>query len=53
MRVIISFGFILLLALQLRLWAGEGSLASMWELQRSIDAQQHENALLTARNDRG
>ena len=52
MKIIIACGFVLLMMLQLRLWAGEGSLASMWELERSIDARQQQNALLQARNDR-
>ena len=52
MRVIIACGLALLLGLQLRLWAGEGSLASMWELERSIGAQVQENDLLKARNER-
>ena len=52
MRMVIACGFALLMVLQVRLWAGEGSLASMWELQRSIDARQAQNALLQARNER-
>jgi cell division protein FtsB len=52
MKIVIGCGFALLMVLQVRLWAGEGSLASMWELQRSIDARQAQNALLEARNER-
>lgn len=52
MKIVITCGFVLLMMLQLRLWAGEGSLASMWELERSIEARQQQNALLQARNER-
>ena len=52
MRMVIADGFALMMVLQVRLWAGAGSLASMWELQRSIDARRAQNALLLERNER-
>ncbi len=44
-----ALGF-LLLALQLQLWIGDGSLAEVFALQREIKAQQHENGELRERN---
>jgi cell division protein FtsB len=38
--------------LQHRLWFGDGSLREVWQLQERIAAQQAENALLKARNER-
>jgi cell division protein FtsB len=36
--------------LQYDLWVGEGSLATVWRLQQSIDKQNQENKLLVERN---
>lgn len=41
-----------LVTLQVRLWAGDGSLAEVWRLERDIERQQGENALALARNER-
>lgn len=42
---------LLLIALQLRLWAGEGSLAEVHQLERQIALQEAENERLLIRND--
>ena len=41
----------LLLALQIKLWFGDGSLEDQARLQRSIEAQQSANDRLEARNE--
>ncbi len=40
----------LLLALQVRLWFGEGSMPDVWRLEQAIAAQQAENDRLGERN---
>ena len=50
MRLSIVACFGLLVALQLRLWAGDGSIAALWELERALDAQRGENSMLEQRN---
>lgn len=39
-----------ILALQVRIWSGEGSLAQVWNLDDQISTQQSENAQLSDRN---
>jgi cell division protein FtsB len=41
---------VLLLAIQWPLWFGKGGWLRVWELQRSLEAQRHDNAALAARN---
>jgi cell division protein FtsB len=41
---------VLLLAIQWPLWFGKGGWLRVWELQRSVEAQRHDNAALAARN---
>lgn len=41
---------VMLLALQYRLWMGEGSIAHVVSLNREIDKQKEENARLRERN---
>ena len=43
---------VIMIGLQVRLWAGDGSLAEVWRLERSIASQAEENAGLQARNGR-
>lgn len=43
---------VLILLLQVRLWVGEGSLAQVWSLEKTIAAQTSENAKLAVRNER-
>ena len=50
MRILIAILLILLVILQYDLWVGEGSLATVWSLQKSVDAQQEENEKLRERN---
>ena len=42
---------VMLAMLQYDLWAGDGSMASVWQLQHSIKNQHAENDRLKARND--
>ena len=49
-RLSIVVSLALLVVLQLRLWAGDGSIAALWELERALDAQRGENAVLAKRN---
>ncbi|MDH3948869.1 MAG: cell division protein FtsB [Gammaproteobacteria bacterium] len=51
MRILVAILLILLLALQYDLWVGDGSLATVWHLQKEVDAQQLENTYLTERNE--
>lgn len=41
---------LLLVALQFRLWFGEGGMRQVWQLERDLQAQKTENAQLSARN---
>jgi cell division protein FtsB len=43
--------FILLLALQYKLWVGQGSLAEVSRLEQAIEKQKASNAVLRERND--
>ena len=51
MKILIAFLLLLLAGLQLRLWAGQGSLAHVKRLEDEIAAQEVENATLEQRND--
>ena len=42
---------VMLAVLQYDLWVGEGSMASVWQLQHAINGQHAENARLKSRND--
>lgn len=42
---------VMLAVLQYDLWIGEGSMASVWQIQRAIDKQHAENDRLKSRND--
>lgn len=42
---------VILAVLQYDLWIGDGSMASAWQLQRTIDQQRAENEGLKSRND--
>jgi len=50
MKWIIAILIIFLLALQYRLWVGQGSLAEVNRLQQTIDAQKAENKKISERN---
>lgn len=42
---------VLLIALQVRLWTGQGGMREVWMLEQRIEAQKAANARLKARND--
>ena len=49
----LSFMLVVILAgLQYRIWVGEGSLAEVWRLTQSIEAQSAKNLELRERNQR-
>lgn len=50
MRIWITLLIGLFLVLQYDLWLGDGSLATIWRLQQSIESQQKENKVLAERN---
>ena len=50
MRIWILLLVSLFIILQYDLWVGEGSLATVWRLQQSIDSQTKENKILADRN---
>jgi cell division protein FtsB len=51
MRILVTILLVLLLVLQYDLWVGDGSLATVWHLQKSVEAQQYENTHLKERNE--
>jgi len=50
MKLIFATLLVLLLSLQFKLWAGEGSFVDGWHLSQKIDLQKQENASLIKRN---
>lgn len=52
MKKLILILALLLLALQYRLWVGDGSVREIHHSRQQIEAQQQENQKLTARNER-
>jgi cell division protein FtsB len=42
---------ILLIALQVKLWTGQGGMRQVWQLQHRVEEQKAENAKLKARNE--
>ena len=52
MRIVSTLLVAALLGLQLRLWAGDGSLAQVWHLERDIERQVAQNEALAQRNQR-
>lgn len=50
LKVVIAVLVTLLLVLQYRLWAGDGSVREVWRLKHAIEAQQQENEQLRERN---
>lgn len=49
-RLLAGILLVLLLAMQYRLWLGDGGLVKMWALQAAIEEQKQANALLLERN---
>lgn len=50
-RLAISLLVVLLVALQLRLWAGDGGVQELYRLSQEIDRQSSENLALRERNE--
>lgn len=50
MRIWIAILVSLFFILQYDLWVGDGSLATVWRLQQSIDNQSKENKIIADRN---
>lgn len=50
MRIVNVLLLLLVGTLQIQLWAGEGSMATVWQLRQAIDAQTSENEGLVLRN---
>jgi len=50
MRWMILLLVVLLLALQYKIWVGEGSFAEVWDLYQQVEKQREENQLLRERN---
>lgn len=50
MRLLIAILAVISVLLQIKLWAGDGSLRDAWELKRAVETQQRENAELRQRN---
>ncbi len=50
LRWVILVLLLLLVALQYRLWFGEGGMRQVWQLERDVGEQQEENSRLAARN---
>ena len=51
MRIIAVILGLLFLVLQYDLWIGEGSLATVWQLQQGISEQKNENKKIQQRNE--
>lgn len=51
LRYVALILLILLLALELKLWTGEGGMRAVWSLEQRVSEQKHENERLKQRND--
>lgn len=51
LRYVALFLVILLIALQVKLWTGQGGMREVWALEERVSAQVRENDTLKARND--
>jgi cell division protein FtsB len=51
LRIVALILLVLLIALEVKLWAGQGGMAEVWRLEKSVAEQQRENEALKARND--
>ena len=51
LRYIALFLLVLLLALELKLWAGAGGVHEVWRLGQQVAEQTQENAVLKRRNE--
>jgi len=51
LRYVALILLILLIALELKLWTGDGGMREVWRLQQRLDDQKKENARLKQRNE--
>ena len=51
LRLVALILLILLIALELKLWTGDGGMREVWRLQQRLDEQKKENAKLKQRNE--
>ena len=51
LRFVALILLILLIALEVKLWAGQGGMAEVWRLEKAVADQNLENEKLKARND--
>ncbi|MBX3696387.1 MAG: cell division protein FtsB [Dokdonella sp.] len=51
LRYVALLLLILLIALEVKLWVGQGGMAEVWRLEKSVADQKQENEALKARND--
>jgi cell division protein FtsB len=51
LRYIALILLILIIALQVKLWAGQGGMAEVWRLEKSVAEQKAQNETLKVRND--
>ena len=51
LRYIALLLLILLIALQIKLWVGQGGMAEVWRLESSVGEQEQNNEKLKSRND--
>ena len=52
MKLLWGFLLLAIFALQVRLWAGEGGVFEVWQLQQQVDVLNAENQTLEQRNGR-
>ncbi len=50
MRWLVRVLIVLLVLLQYKLWAGDGSIADVWDLYQQVQVQKQENQVLRERN---
>ena len=51
LRLVALILLILLIALELKLWTGDGGMREVWRLQQRLDEQKKENTKLKQRNE--
>jgi cell division protein FtsB len=51
LRYVALILLILLLALEIKLWTGDGGMREVWRLEQRLDEQRKENQKLKARNE--
>jgi len=52
LRYVALILLLLLIALELKLWAGEGGMRDVWRLERQLAEQKEENVRLRQRNEK-